>query len=333
MASTSSAHALKTFEIENDIIPLSKEDEDAIYKYDAEEQRQMLASRPWRKDPKYFERVRISSIALVRMAMHARSGGSIEVMGVMTGKIIGRDFVVMDAYPLPVEGTETRVNALAEAYEYMVQYLESLKAVGRDENIVGWYHSHPGYGCWLSGIDVGTQHQNQQFQDPFLAIVVDPNRTVSAGRVDIGAFRTYPENFQPARANGDIEYVPLDKVDDFGVHSDRYYALEVSYFRSTLDAQLLQVLWDKYWTSVLGQSPLVANHDYATKQIADVAARLGDVRQPPGHGAQFLARDPAERKSDAEKIVAEAGKIGTQQLQGLVSRNLRNRLFAASGSS
>jgi hypothetical protein len=22
---------------------------------------------------------------------------------------------------------------------------------------VGWYHSHPGYGCWLSGIDVGTQ--------------------------------------------------------------------------------------------------------------------------------------------------------------------------------
>lgn len=29
---------------------------------------------------------------------------------------------------------------------------------------MGWYHSHPGYGCWLSGIDVGTQMTNQKYQ-------------------------------------------------------------------------------------------------------------------------------------------------------------------------
>ena len=34
------------------------------------------------------------------------------------------------------------------------------------------YHSHPGYGCWLSGIDVSTQMLNQQFQEPFVVIVV-----------------------------------------------------------------------------------------------------------------------------------------------------------------
>jgi len=44
--------------------------------------------------------------------------------------------------------------------------------VGRLENIIGWYHSHPGYGCWLSGIDVNTQMTNQQYQDPFVAVVV-----------------------------------------------------------------------------------------------------------------------------------------------------------------
>jgi proteasome lid subunit RPN8/RPN11 len=22
---------------------------------------------------------------------------------------------------------------------------------------VGWYHSHPGFGCWLSGVDINTQ--------------------------------------------------------------------------------------------------------------------------------------------------------------------------------
>ena len=64
---------------------------------------------------------------------------------------------------------------------------------GRLENMVGWYHSHPGYGCWLSGIDVGTQMIQQQYQEPFLAIVVDPHRTIAAGKVEIGAFRTYPE--------------------------------------------------------------------------------------------------------------------------------------------
>ena len=36
--------------------------------------------------------------------------------------------------------------------------------VGRLENAIGWYHSHPGYGCWLSGIDVSTQMLNQNFQ-------------------------------------------------------------------------------------------------------------------------------------------------------------------------
>jgi len=23
--------------------------------------------------------------------------------------------------------------------------------------VVGWYHSHPGFGCWLSGVDINTQ--------------------------------------------------------------------------------------------------------------------------------------------------------------------------------
>ncbi len=24
--------------------------------------------------------------------------------------------------------------------------------------VVGWYHSHPGFGCWLSGVDINTHH-------------------------------------------------------------------------------------------------------------------------------------------------------------------------------
>lgn len=46
------------------------------------------------------------------------------------------------------------------------------------ENAIGWYHSHPGYGCWLSGIDVSTQMLNQQFQEPFVAVVVRAGENV-----------------------------------------------------------------------------------------------------------------------------------------------------------
>jgi len=31
----------------------------------------------------------------------------------------------------------------------------------RTESVVGWYHSHPGFGCWLSGVD---QEQQKTFE-------------------------------------------------------------------------------------------------------------------------------------------------------------------------
>ena len=59
--------------------------------------------------------------------MHAKSGGNLEIMGLLQGKIMGDTFVVIDAFALPVEGTETRVNAQAEAYEYMIDFAETNK--------------------------------------------------------------------------------------------------------------------------------------------------------------------------------------------------------------
>ena len=63
------------------------------------------------------------------MVMHARSGGKLEVMGLMLGKTDGPSMVVMDTFALPVEGTETRVNAQAAAYEYMSTYIDTAKKV------------------------------------------------------------------------------------------------------------------------------------------------------------------------------------------------------------
>lgn len=54
--------------------------------------------------------------------IHARSGVPYEIMGLMQGKVMGETLVIMDSFALPVQGTETRVNAANEANEYMVEY-------------------------------------------------------------------------------------------------------------------------------------------------------------------------------------------------------------------
>lgn len=91
------------------------------------------------------------------MAMHARSGGNIEIMGNLQGYPMGDTMYVMDVYGLPVTASETRVNANQEAAPFMIDHQEKCAQVDRPEFVCGWYHSHPGYGCWLSGIDVMTQ--------------------------------------------------------------------------------------------------------------------------------------------------------------------------------
>ncbi|KAF5897497.1 COP9 signalosome complex subunit 5, partial [Clarias magur] len=233
------------------------------------------------------------------MVMHARSGGNLEVMGLMLGKVDGETMMIMDSFALPVEGTETRVNAQAAAYEYMAAYIENAKQVGRLENAIGWYHSHPGYGCWLSGIDVSTQMLNQQFQEPFVAVVIDPTRTISAGKVNLGAFRTYPKGYKPPD-EGPSEYqtIPLNKIEDFGVHCKQYYALEVTYFKSSLDRKLLELLWNKYWVNTLSSSNLLTNADYTTGQVFDLSEKLEQAEAQLGRGSFMLGLDTHDRKSE-----------------------------------
>ncbi|CAH3149634.1 unnamed protein product [Porites lobata] len=299
MSGGDTAMAFKTWELSNNIETVNSVDE--IFKFDRQQQQEILQAKPWQKDPHYFKNIKISALALLKMVMHARSGGNLEVMGLMLGKVDGDTMIVMDAFALPVEGTETRVNAQAAAYEYMAAYTESAKLVGRLENAIGWYHSHPGYGCWLSGIDVGTQMVNQQFQEPFVAIVIDPTRTISAGKVNLGAFRTYPKGYKPPD-EGPSEYqtIPLNKIEDFGVHCKQYYSLDVSYFKSSLDRKLLEMLWNKYWVNTLSSSSLLTNADYTNHQIADLSEKLEQAESQVGRMGSFMMGMDQDKKEEGK---------------------------------
>ncbi|KAF2203249.1 Mov34-domain-containing protein [Delitschia confertaspora ATCC 74209] len=321
-------NALKQWELENSI-SLADPTRDALYTYSSFHQKSLNTAKPWAKDPHYFTSVRISSVALLKMVMHARSGGSLEVMGLMLGKIVANTFIVTDSLRLPVEGTETRVNAQDEANEYMITFLERSRESGQCENAVGWYHSHPGYGCWLSGIDVGTQKTQQLYQDPFVAVVIDPDRTVSAGKVEIGAFRTYPEAYVKEKEAGGskgrdgdgFQSIPLGKIEDFGAHANHYYSLDVSHFKSSLDSKLLEALWNKYWVGTLSASPLFSNREYGTKQIGDLARK---VKQ---EDVQLKNLRYSEREGQLEKLAGQALKIQREEEMGLLAASVKEKVF------
>ncbi|KAK2077885.1 hypothetical protein QBZ16_003753 [Prototheca wickerhamii] len=330
MASSSAAGQAR-WELENAVQSVSQSDYDALYRWDPAQQRELQQERPWDADRAYFKSVRISALAVLKMAIHARSGGDLEVMGVMQGKVLGNEFVVLDAFPLPVEGTETRVNAQAEAYEYMVEFLETSKAAGKPENIVGWYHSHPGYGCWLSGIDVGTQMTNQRYQEPFLAVVIDPHRTEAAGKVELGAFRTYPEGSAPA-GDGQSGYqsVPLEKIEDYGVHANQYYPLEVSYFKSRTDEALLSALWSSYWVRILSSAPLAQARSLTVGRTSDIARKLANLSDamsksrpaiagPSADRAQQHQRGGSSNARSLQQISRDAAQLAEEELTGLAS--------------
>ncbi|KAH7308137.1 COP9 signalosome complex subunit 5 [Stachybotrys elegans] len=326
--------AFKSWELHNNI-KLVDPKRDALYNYDEQAHKAATADRPWTQDPNYFKHVRISAVALIKMTMHARSGGSLEVMGLMQGYVDGDTFVVTDAFRLPVEGTETRVNAQGEANEYIVKYLELCRSQGRQENVVGWYHSHPGYGCWLSGIDVETEFMQQQFQDPFLAVVIDPDRTINAGKVEIGAFRTYPANHTAEQQSGAVtsdgfQAVPLAKAAEFGAHAERYYSLEVSHFKSTLDAHLLELLWHKYWVQTLSQNPTITNRDYGNKQMLDLGSKIREAVSAATR-TRLAQGYPAGSSRAAEKAFArlseDANLIATKEKSGLIAMDIKAKVF------
>ena len=61
---------------------------------------------------------------------------------------------------------------------FQAKMLDMLKQTGRPEMVVGWYHSHPGFGCWLSGVDINTQQSFEALSSRAVAVVVDPIQSV-----------------------------------------------------------------------------------------------------------------------------------------------------------
>merc|ERR1719198_2884799 len=144
------------------------------------------------------EKVTISSLALLKMLKHGRAGVPMEVMGLMLGQFVD-DFTIncVDVFAMPQSGTGVSVEAVDPVFQ--TKMIEMLKQTGRPEIVVGWYHSHPGFGCWLSGVDINTQQSFEALNPRAVAVVVDPVQSVK-GKVVIDCFRLINPQADAARA-------------------------------------------------------------------------------------------------------------------------------------
>jgi 26S proteasome regulatory subunit N11 len=133
------------------------------------------------------EKVQISSLALLKMLKHGRAGVPMEVMGLMLGQFVD-DYTIncVDVFAMPQSGTGVSVEAVDPVFQ--TKMLEMLKQTGRPEMVVGWYHSHPGFGCWMSGVDINTQQSFEALNQRAVAVVIDPVQSVK-GKVVIDCFR------------------------------------------------------------------------------------------------------------------------------------------------
>lgn len=176
---------------------------------------------------------------------------------------------------------------------------------------------------------------NQQYQEPWLAIVIDPTRTASTGKVEIGAFRTYPQGYKPPdEGPSEWESVPLGKIEDFGAHQNEYYQLDMSFFKSASDTALLNTLWNKYWIATLSSSPLLANAHYMADQIKDLGDKIEQAEGQLAHfgrggGSYVGASERSNKKEESQlrKLVKDSSKVSREHVQGLMSQLMKDVVF------
>jgi 26S proteasome regulatory subunit N11 len=166
--------------------------------------------------------------------------------------------------------------------------LEMLKQTGRPEMVVGWYHSHPGFGCWLSGVDMNTQTSFEQLNPRAVAVVVDPVQSVK-GKVVIDAFRMIAG--QQAMMMGMVPTEPRQTTSNIGflkkatiqarIHGlDRhYYSLVIDWRKNDLEEQMLMNLHKKDWATGL-LIKKYEEHQKSTDELLEGMARLSkDYRE------------------------------------------------------
>lgn len=245
--------------------------------------------------PDTSEQVYISSLALLKMLKHGRAGVPFEVMGLLLGQFTDEYTVrVFDVFAMPQSGTAASVEAVD--YVFQMKMLDMLKQTGRTESVVGWYHSHPGFGCWLSGVDMNTQQSFEKLDARAVAVVVDPIQSVK-GKVVIDAFRLIPQanimyGLEARQTTSNIGHLKRPSVQAL-VHgcNRQYYSMVINYRKNELEERMLLNLRKSQWTRGLQVGPFDVHNE----------ANDADVRRMVQLAEDYNKRIQEEKKAQREQ--------------------------------
>lgn len=205
--------------------------------------------------PDSAEKVHVSSLALLKMLKHGRAGVPMEVMGLMLGQFVDEYTInCVDVFAMPQSGTSVSVEAVDPVFQ--TKMLDMLQQTGRGEMVVGWYHSHPGFGCWLSSTDINTQSSFEALNPRAVALVVDPIQSVR-GKVVIDCFRLINPQLmmlgqEPRQTTSNIGHLNRPSIQAL-IHglNRHYYSIVIDYRKNELEEQMLMNLHRKNWTAGL----------------------------------------------------------------------------------
>jgi COP9 signalosome complex subunit 5 len=287
----------------------------------------------------------------------SKGGNPIEVMGMLLGRPdpdTPKTLIIVDAFPLPIEGFETRVVADdANVVNHMIALGECLEDT-RHEKFMGWYHSHPfdvgpNSHCFLSQTDLSTQLQWQRAEDPhgnpFVALVVDPLRSLHKAVPEIKAFRAYPPEYNsPVEyecPDGSTEVEETKRLELWGSCWNRYYTLEVEYFMSSSARRVLEQLTQDYlWMRTLSMDQQELDEQStaealkkASAPLMPAAARVGGIDLRRGGGATTTTSTitSAETK-DVSQAVDQVVGLASQQLYATTLTNVKKQVFSSAST-
>ncbi len=160
-------------ELEEEVLPKIEEEEKKGLK---EEEKEEIAEAPSKEE----EKVRLNYKALNKVLRHGMRFSNpnapkrewIECMGFLIGDVNDNVVVISDAIPM-VHGNIVEVEFQDEHYARADEINQSLT----NENwIVGWYHTHPGHGLFLSPVDRVNHSGYQSLNPKAVAMVFDPSK-------------------------------------------------------------------------------------------------------------------------------------------------------------
>merc|ERR1711865_1084819 len=261
------------------------------------------------------ETIYISSLALLKMLKHGRAGVHMEVMGLMLGEFVDEyTIVVKDVFAMPQSGTGVSVEAVDPVFQ--MKMLEMLKQTGRPEMVVGWYHSHPGFGCWLSGVDINTQQSFEALNPRAVAVVVDPIQSVK-GKVVIDAFRSINPQAtmlgqEPRQTTSNLGHLNKPSIQAL-IHglNRHYYSIALSYRKNALEEKMLLNLHKKKWTDAL----------HLEKFDAHQEKNQGLIDELKEFAVKYEAAVQQEEKLSAKELMIE--NVGRTDPKKKLGSNIR----------